>query len=59
MTPAPGTIGAVFDDIIPPTRDSDPVTAQEESEFKEVVAQVARSFAELEAGRAGSAKTDG
>jgi len=50
MTPAPGRIGAVFDDIIPPTRDSDPMTTQESPEFKEVVAEVARTFSRIEAG---------
>jgi NitT/TauT family transport system ATP-binding protein len=49
MTPAPGRIGATFDDIIPPTRDADPITIQEGSEFKAVVAEVARTFAEIDA----------
>ncbi len=49
MTPAPGRIGATFDDIIPPTRDADPIVIQEGSEFKAVVAEVARTFAELDA----------
>jgi len=49
MTPAPGTIGAVFDDVIPPTRDADPLMVQESSEFKAVVREVARTFNEIEA----------
>jgi NitT/TauT family transport system ATP-binding protein len=49
MTPNPGTIGAVFDDVIPPTRDSDPMLVQESGEFKEVVGEVARTFTEIEA----------
>ncbi len=49
MTPAPGRIGATFDDIIPPTRDADPIMIQEGSEFKAVVAEVARTFAEIDA----------
>jgi len=48
MTPAPGRIGAVFDDIIPPTRDSDPIMVQESTEFKRVVAEVAHAFRRLE-----------
>jgi len=50
MTPSPGSIGAVFDDVIPPTRDSDPMAVQESPEFKRVVAEVARTFARVEAG---------
>jgi NitT/TauT family transport system ATP-binding protein len=48
MTPAPGRIGAVFDDIIPPTRDEDPITVQESAEFKAVVTEVAHAFRRLE-----------
>jgi ABC-type nitrate/sulfonate/bicarbonate transport system ATPase subunit len=51
MTPAPGTIGAEFDDVIPPTRDSDPLLVQESAAFKEVVGEVARTFNEIEAKR--------
>jgi NitT/TauT family transport system ATP-binding protein len=50
MTRHPGTVGAVFDDIIPPTRDRDPLTTQESAEFKDVVTEVARAFTRLEAG---------
>jgi NitT/TauT family transport system ATP-binding protein len=56
MTPAPGRIGATFDDVIPPTRDSDPMAVQETSEFKEVVAAVAQAARRLEeSARAGKA----
>jgi NitT/TauT family transport system ATP-binding protein len=48
MTPAPGRIGAVFDDVVPPTRDSDPMLVQESTAFKEVVVEVARAFHRLE-----------
>lgn len=48
MTRGPGTIGARFEDIIPPTRDSDPWTVQEASEFKAVVAEIAAAFTQLE-----------
>ncbi len=49
MTPNPGRIGAVFDDVIPPTRGAEPMLVQESPEFKKVVAEVARTFTELEA----------
>jgi NitT/TauT family transport system ATP-binding protein len=49
MTPHPGTIGAVFDDVIPPTRGADPMLVQESATFKEVVGEVARTFTEIEA----------
>jgi NitT/TauT family transport system ATP-binding protein len=49
MTRAPGTLGAVFDDIIPPTRDSDPITTQESAPFKAAVAEVAAAVARLDA----------
>jgi NitT/TauT family transport system ATP-binding protein len=48
MTPAPGRIGAVFDDVIPPTRDSDPMLVQESGAFKQVVAEVAHAFQRFE-----------
>ncbi|MEW6751370.1 MAG: ABC transporter ATP-binding protein [Candidatus Latescibacterota bacterium] len=48
MTPAPGRIGNEFRDVIPRTRDADPLTTQESPAFKEVVAQVARAFRALE-----------
>jgi NitT/TauT family transport system ATP-binding protein len=51
MTPAPGTIGKTFHDVIPPTRDSDPLLVQESAAFKEVVGEVARAFSELDAMR--------
>jgi len=48
MTRGPGRIGLVFDDIVPPTRDSDPLLVQESPEFKEVVGEVARAFSRVE-----------
>ncbi len=53
MTRAPGRIGVRFEDVIPPTRDDDPLLIQESSEFKEVVAEVARAFNQLQASPAG------
>ena len=50
MTPHPGTIGAVFHDVIPPTRGADPMLVQESAAFKEVVGEVARTFTLIEAG---------
>ncbi len=49
ITPAPGRIGKEFADIIPATRDADPIAAQERGAFKEAVAEVARAFREIEA----------
>jgi len=49
MTPAPGTLGAVFDDVIPPTRDADPLLTQESPEFKRVVSEVAHELTRIEA----------
>ena len=48
FTPAPGTIGREFVDGVPPTRDEDPLTAQESKAFKDVVQEVAHAFRELE-----------
>ena len=49
MTPAPGRIGATFEDVIPPRVGGDPVLIQEGAEFKQVVAEVAHAFTRLEA----------
>jgi ABC-type nitrate/sulfonate/bicarbonate transport system ATPase subunit len=51
ITPAPGRIGKEFADVIPRTRDSDPMAVQESPAFKEVVAMVARDFRLMEAGK--------
>ncbi len=48
ITPAPGRIGREFKTEIPDTRGQDPFTAQENKSFKEAVAEVARSFREIE-----------
>jgi NitT/TauT family transport system ATP-binding protein len=48
MTRAPGRIGRVFDDILPPARDGDPMLIQEGTEFKRVVAEVGRAFTEID-----------
>ncbi len=52
ITPAPGRIGKEFADIIPRTRDADPLVVQESASFKAVVAEVAAAFRTLEAGKA-------
>jgi NitT/TauT family transport system ATP-binding protein len=52
ITPAPGRIGREFIDIIPPTRDRDPLRAQEDSQFKNAVAEVASAFREMETEKA-------
>jgi len=53
MTPAPGRIGRTFDDVIPPTRDADPLLVQESRAFKDAVGEVAHAFHEIQSGRAG------
>ncbi len=59
MAANPGRVVRVFDDIIPPTRESDPVTVQESVEFKRVVAEVGRAFTEAEAAGRGPAGAGG
>jgi len=56
ITPAPGRIGREFIDIIPATRDRDPLRAQEDAEFKNAVTEVARAFREMETAKPGAAK---
>jgi NitT/TauT family transport system ATP-binding protein len=48
MGRAPGRIAHEFKDAIPPTRDSDPMAAQETAAFKEAVAEVGRAFRAVE-----------
>jgi NitT/TauT family transport system ATP-binding protein len=48
ITPAPGRIGREFKAEIPATRNADPFLAQESKAFKDTVAEVARSFREIE-----------
>jgi NitT/TauT family transport system ATP-binding protein len=48
ITPAPGRIGREFSKEIPATRGADPLATQESPAFKEVVAEVARAFREIE-----------
>ena len=48
MTPAPGRIGREFLDIIPPTRDDDPLEVYQREDFKAAVAEVAHAFHEIE-----------
>jgi NitT/TauT family transport system ATP-binding protein len=52
MTRAPGRIGVVFDDTLPPARDGDPMAIQETSSFKHIVREVGRAFTEIETGEA-------
>ena len=51
MGHAPGRIVREFKDVIPPTRDVDPLMVQESGPFKEAVAEVGRAFREVEAKR--------
>ncbi len=54
MTPAPGRIGATFDDIVPPRAGGDPLLMQEDPGFKEAVGAVARRFSAIESSRRAS-----
>jgi NitT/TauT family transport system ATP-binding protein len=51
FSPGPGRLGQQIKDPIPKTRGADPLIAQESREFKETVAEVARVFRALEAGK--------
>jgi ABC-type nitrate/sulfonate/bicarbonate transport system ATPase subunit len=51
MSPGPGRIAREFTDVIPKTRDADPIVAQQSSQFKEAVAEVGRAFREAEGRR--------
>jgi len=59
MSRAPGRIGVVFDDVLPPPRGGNPMEIQERSEFKEIVADVGRAFTKIEAGNGAAAPADG
>jgi NitT/TauT family transport system ATP-binding protein len=48
MAAGPGRIVQEFQDIIPKTRDSDPIAAQNTPAFKEAVEEVGRAFREAE-----------
>jgi hypothetical protein len=51
MSPGPGRIAREFTDVIPKTRDADPIVAQQATQFKEAVAEVGRAFREAEGKR--------
>jgi len=51
MGHAPGRIVREFKDVIPPTRETDPLAVQESAAFKQAVAEVGHAFREVEAGR--------
>jgi NitT/TauT family transport system ATP-binding protein len=44
MSPGPGRIAQRFQDVIPKTRDADPITVQTSGEFKTAVDEVGRAF---------------
>ena len=48
MGRAPGRIVKEFKDVIPKTRDADPMTVQETPAFKQAVAEIGRAFREAE-----------
>jgi NitT/TauT family transport system ATP-binding protein len=49
MAAGPGRIAHEFKDVIPKTRDSDPIAAQNTPAFKDAVEDVGRAFREVEA----------
>ena len=51
MGRAPGRIVHMYDDVIPPTHDADPLLVQESTQFKDAVGEVAHMFHEVESGR--------
>jgi NitT/TauT family transport system ATP-binding protein len=48
MSGAPGRIARSFDDIIPPTRNADPMEVQESAPFKDAVREVGEAFREMD-----------
>jgi len=50
MSRGPGRIAREFTDVIPTTRDADPLVMQESPAFKQAVAEVGRAFREVEVG---------
>jgi NitT/TauT family transport system ATP-binding protein len=48
MAAGPGRIAHEFKDVIPKTRDSDPIAAQNTTAFKDAVEEVGRAFREVE-----------
>jgi NitT/TauT family transport system ATP-binding protein len=48
MAAGPGRIAREFKDVIPRTRDADPIAAQATTAFKEAVEEVGRAFREVE-----------
>jgi NitT/TauT family transport system ATP-binding protein len=51
MTRAPGRIAREFKDVIPRTREADPIAAQETKQFKDAVIEVGQAFRQIEEGR--------
>jgi len=50
MGHAPGRIVREFKDVIPPTRDADPLAVQESAAFKQALDEVADAFSRIESG---------
>ncbi len=51
MSRAPGTIAEIFDDVLPPLPDGNPMEIQEETAFKEIVREIGQSFGRIERGQ--------
>jgi len=51
MAAGPGRIAREFKDVIPKTRDADPMSVQESAPFKEAVREVGEAFRQVEARR--------
>jgi hypothetical protein len=48
MAAGPGRIAREFTDVIPKTRDADPIAVQETAAFKKAVAEVGEAFRQVE-----------
>jgi len=48
MSRGPGRIAREFKDVVPPTREADPIRVQETEAFKEAVAEIGKTFREIE-----------
>jgi len=51
MSASPGRIAVEFEDTLPPPRNGDPVSIQEDTEFKKIVREVGQAFKDIESGK--------
>jgi NitT/TauT family transport system ATP-binding protein len=55
LTHAPAQLAKVYDDVLPRTRDEDPLLVQQSGLFKDVLAEVAHTFRSIESRRSAAA----